>query len=101
MLYNTYFVDERATNPCTEEASEMQKTEYQMVDIILTDEGSFGEQIVARLNELGQEGWQVSGINLADHPAWADRTVHVLLERVVQPAETRTTERELVGAART
>jgi len=76
----------------------MQHMEYRFEEIALTDEGTHGDQIVARLNELARDGWRVSGIYLADHPSWSTRMVPVLLER--EAAGVRPATPELAGAVR-
>ncbi len=42
------------------------------------------DALVARLNELGREGWRVAAIDLTGHPSYAEREIPVLLERPIE-----------------
>ena len=75
----------------------MQQMEYRMEEVTLGNGRPYAEQIVARLNDLGRDGWHVTGIDLADHPAWSRRIVPVLLERAAPVAAA--TGRQAVGVA--
>jgi hypothetical protein len=76
----------------------MEQMEYRMEEISLGGHGSYAEQIVARLNELGRDGWRVTGIDLAGHPSWASRTVPVLLQRVAVAAAPVSRQQAAAGA---
>jgi hypothetical protein len=57
--------------------------EYRYEQIALSEESSHADQLEARLNQLGGDGWQVAGIFLAEQPSWSTRFVPVLLERAL------------------
>jgi hypothetical protein len=75
----------------------MHGAEYQIEEITLTDSRPDATQIVVRLNAFAPDGWRVSAIDLANHPAWTSRRVVVLLERL--PVADATGARRAVGVA--
>lgn len=75
----------------------MQRAEYRIEEIKLTDVGAEAAQIVEHLNGFAMDGWRVSAIDLANHPSWATRRVVVLLERT--PVTASVEARQPVGVA--
>ncbi len=75
----------------------MERAEYKIEEIKLTDDRPEAAQIVEHLNGFATDGWHVSAIDLASHPSWASRRVVVLLERI--PVTASTAARQPVGVA--
>ena len=73
----------------------MHGAEYRIEEITLTDSRPEDTQIVEQLNAFATDGWRVSAIDLANHPAWSTRRVVVLLERL--PITAATEGRQPVG----
>ena len=55
--------------------------EYRIEMIHFKGEGNRSDFLVQRLNELGKEGWRVASVDLTPHPAFAEKSLPVLLER--------------------
>jgi hypothetical protein len=71
------------TRPVTgllERTADMHRVEYRIEEVDFDGPGSMEAQLLARLDELGREGWHATSVDLAEHPSFGPRAVPILLE---------------------